>query len=159
MCTRSWADESCVQLCTHAVLRHEYRLRVRHQFQLKVMGSSPVKSMCVGKAGRKDRCTNQGLYYAQCLKRGLVASGANVLPHRDYLVSGEWVMNLLQQRKLAFGDSRGEFIKVGKNLPRLLQNLDTWGHEEEQILLQGHIGQVASKLSLLKKAVPESPRC
>ena len=80
MCTRSWADESCVRVHIHAFLRHAYRLRVRHQLQLKFLGSLPVKSRCVGKDGRKDRCWNQGLYYVQCTKRGLVASGGNVLP-------------------------------------------------------------------------------
>ena len=60
-------------------------------------------------------------------------------------------MNLLQQRKLAFACALAELIKVGKNLPRLLQSLDTWEHEEEQAALQGHIGEVSSKLSLLNK--------
>ena len=62
-------------------------------------------------------------------------------------------MNLLQQRKLAFACARAELIKVGKNLPRLLQNLDTWEHEEEQAALQGHIGEVSSKLSWLRTPV------
>ena len=60
-------------------------------------------------------------------------------------------MNLLQQRKLAFACARAELIKVGKNLPWLLQNLDHLEHEEEQAALQGHIGEVSSKLSLLKR--------
>ena len=57
-------------------------------------------------------------------------------------------MKLLQPRKLAFGDARAELIKVGKNLPRCFSELID---EEEQTLLQGHIGQVALKLSLLKR--------
>ena len=88
-----------------------------------------------------------------------MGGGGDVLPYRDYLVSGERVMNLLQRRKRACGDARVELIKVGKNLPRLLQNLEKYEHEDEQILLQGHIGQVALNLSLLIKAVSESPRC
>ena len=67
------------------------------------------------------------------------------------MVSGEGVMNLLQQRKLAFDCARAKSIKVGKNLPRLLQNLDTWEHEEEQAALQGHIGDVSSELRLLER--------
>ena len=66
-------------------------------------------------------------------------------------------MNLLQQRKLAFGDARVELLKAGKNLPRCLQNLNKWDHEEEQTLLQGHIGQVALKLSLLKRPFRKVP--
>jgi hypothetical protein len=57
------------------------------------------------------------------------------------------VVNLLQQRKLAFACARAQLIKVGKNLPRLLQNLENWEHKEEQAALQGHIGEVPSKLS------------
>ena len=53
MCTRSWADESCVRVHIRAFLRHEYRLRVRRQFQLKFMGSLPVKSMRVGERGTR----------------------------------------------------------------------------------------------------------
>ena len=68
------------------------------------------------------------------------------LPYRDYLVSGEWVMNLLQQRKLAFACARAELIKVGKNLPRLLHNLDNLEHEEEQAALHGRIGEVSSEI-------------
>ena len=34
-------------------------------------------------------------------------------------------MNLLQQRKLALACARAELVKVGKNLPQLLQNLDS----------------------------------
>ena len=60
-------------------------------------------------------------------------------------------MKLLQQRKLAFACARAELIKVGKNLPRLLQNLNKWEHEEEQAALQGHMDDVSSKLSLLKR--------
>ena len=60
-------------------------------------------------------------------------------------------MSLLQQRQLAFPCARAELIKVGKNLPRLLQNLDKLEHEEEQAALQGHIGEVSSTLSLLKR--------
>ncbi len=65
--------------------------------------------------------------------------------------SGEWATNLLPQRKIAFACARAELIKVGKNLPRLLQNLDKWEHEEEQAALQGHSGEVSSKLSLLTR--------
>ena len=66
-------------------------------------------------------------------------------------------MNLLQQRKLAFDDARAELIKVGKKLPRLLQNVDKWEHAAEQTVLQGHIGQVALKLSLLKRPFRKVP--
>ena len=68
-------------------------------------------------------------------------------------------MNLLQQKQLALGDARAELIQVGKNLARVLQNLDKWEHEEEHSLLQGHIGSGFIEIELVEKAVLESPRC
>ena len=65
-------------------------------------------------------------------------------------------MHLLQQMKLAFGDARVELIKVGKNLPRLLQNLDKWEHEEEQTLAEGAHW---SSCIEIERAVSESRRC
>ena len=67
-------------------------------------------------------------------------------------------MNLLQQKKFVLGNARAELIKVGKNLPRLFQNFDKLENEEEQFLLQGHIGQVALNLNV-ETDVSESPRC
>ena len=57
---------------------------------------------------------------------------------------------LVQQRKLAFACARAEFIKVGKILRRLLHNLKKFEHENEHALVQGHIGQLSSKLSFLQ---------
>ena len=61
------------------------------------------------------------------------------------------MLHLLQQRKLALGCALAELMKVDKNLPRMHQNVNTCAREEEPNLLQGDIGHVASKLSLLNK--------
>ena len=57
---------------------------------------------------------------------------------------------LLQLRKLAFACASAQFIKVGKILRWALRNLETWEHEEEHALVQGHIGELSSKLSFLQ---------
>ena len=66
---------------------------------------------------------------------------------------GFWRMgdDLAAAKELAFACARAELVKVGQNLPRLPQNLDNLEHKEEQAALQGHIGEVSSKLSLLKR--------
>ena len=76
------------------------------------------------------------------------------MPYRDYLVSGDWVMNLLQQRKIAFGDARAELIKVGKNLPRLLQNLDKMGTRRRTDFVARATWSGCIEIELVEKAVP-----
>jgi len=157
ICSKTWADDGGIRVHIHAFLRAPHRMRVRTQEQMCFMGSRPFKSQCTGNAGRKDRLSNQGLYYVQCPKRGMVASGGNVLPYHDYLVSGEWVMNLLQQGKMDFDPARTELVKVGKNLPRLLQCLDKWQQEHDNQQLQGHIILMTAKLNALKRPFRKIP--
>ena len=130
---------------------------MHRQFQLFV-GSLPAKSMCVGKAGRKDRCLNQGLYYVQCPKRGLVASGGECFAIPGLLGSGEWVVNLLQQRTLAFACARVELIQVGKILLWLLSQLREMGTRSGNALVQGYVGKLSSKLSFLQDRYGKSSR-
>ena len=53
MCTRSWADQSEVRAHIRAFLRHEYRLRVRHQFQLKFWGICRRSQCALEKLGAR----------------------------------------------------------------------------------------------------------
>jgi len=108
----------------HAFLRHEYRLRARHQFQVKLFRNLMAKVNPRSTSGAQGPMYEPRLVLRAVPKQCPVAIGGGVLPYQDYLVSGEWVMNLLQQRKLVFASARAEFIKVGENLPRLLQHLE-----------------------------------
>ena len=58
----------------------------------------------------------------------------------------------------AFGDTRAELIKVGKNLPRVLQNLDEWEHEGADFVAGAH-WSCCIDIELVEKTVSESPRC
>ena len=105
----------------------------------KTFRSVPVKFMCVGKAECNDPCIFQKCMARSVLNDAPVANAGNVLPYRDQLASGEWVINFLQRRKLAFACASAEVVKVGKIVRRLLHNLETWEHEEEHALVQGHM--------------------
>jgi len=157
VCAATWAESGEVRVHAHAFLRADAKLRVRTADELALLGSRPFKSQCVGTSGRKDRLSNQGLYYVQAPKRGSVARGGNILPFQDYLVNGEWVMNLLQQQKLEFQSARAELVKVGKNLPRLLQCLDKWEQEHENARLQGRIADIMAELNADKKPFRRIP--
>ena len=65
-------------------------------------------------------------------------------------------MRFSQQMILALACASAEFIKVGKILRRLLHNSEKSEHEEENALVQGHIGQLLSNLSFLQDGCGKS---
>ena len=92
------------------------------------------------------------MYYLQCPKWGKVFSKGNIEPFHTYLVSGEWVMNLVQAGKMEPQVARQEIIKTAKNLPRLLQNLDKYVMELRDQRLRTRIAQI--ELELERSAQP-----
>ena len=73
--TKSWADESYVRVRAHAFCGMSTGCERVANLKEQLLGIFRRSQCALEKAGRKDRCTNQGLYYAQCPKRGFVASG------------------------------------------------------------------------------------
>ena len=71
------------------------------------------------------------MYYVQCPKKGSITFGGSVLPFQDYLVHGDWPLNLLQQGKMSLTACREEIVRSAKNLPRLLGNLERWRLERD----------------------------
>ena len=115
-----------IRVHIHAFFRNCLRaMQVYKPEILNFKGACPFKSQLeVGRGGRMGCKTAQGMYYVQCPKKGMVKYGGSVLPFQDYLVNGDWPLNLLQQGKMTEADCRAEIVKSAKNLPRLLQNLE-----------------------------------
>ena len=81
------------------------------------------KSSHVG--GLKSRANSgAGLYCVQCPKIGPILSGGSLSPFKDYLVSGEWIMNFVQANKITYEMVRLELVRSAKNLSRLLPALE-----------------------------------
>ena len=93
----------------------------------------------------------------QCPKIGQVLSGGSLLPYRDYLVSGEWIMNLCQAGKLEYGVARVELVRSAKNLCRLLPCLEKWRRERDELTLQGHVSVIKAAIALQKKPFKTLP--
>ena len=98
------------------------------------------------------------MYYLQSPKRGSVFSAGSVEPFHSYLVSGEWVMNLVQAGKMDFPIARAELIKTAKNLPRLLQNFDKSIQELREERMRERILSIERELERSErpfKTIPE----
>lgn len=142
--------DTAVRVHLHAFFRANDNARIRcsKADAFKLFGSLPVKSNLANTTGgRRAPKGNQGMYYLQCPKIGMVVNGSNRAPYRDYLVSGEWVMNLLQQSKITYDNARLEIIRCAKNLPRLLHSLDTWNREHQALTLRARMRQAEASLA------------
>ena len=101
--------------------------------------------------------TAQGLYYVQCPKKGMITFGGSVLPFQDYLVNGEWPLNLLQQGKMSLAACRAEIVRSAKNLPRLLGNLERWRLERDAAAVQTSVNQTMAALAGKQKSFRKVP--
>lgn len=142
-----------IRLHVHMYLRSgRGKVSVQRQESLSLFGSLPVKSSLSGPSGTRGMPRgNQGMYYLQCPKIGMVANGGTALPYQGYLVNGDWAFNLLQQGKMSLENCRLEIIRSAKNLPRLLQNLDRVMREREAQGLSERVAAVASQLALQRR--------
>jgi len=162
ICTRSYeaaleasaeaTSPAQVRLHVHASFRNGYRMELRRADRLRFCGSMPVKSTHDARRG-----SAQCLYYVQCPKKGMVLSGGSVAPYRDYLVNGEWIMNLCQAGKMEYDTARLELIRSAKNLCRLLPGLEKWKRERDALTLEARIATVESELARSRKPFKQLP--
>ena len=71
-------------------------------------------------------------------------------PFAHYLVNSDWILNLVQQRKMSYEDARAEMIKTVKGLPPKLASFDVWNKEQRQAALRSHIAGELQELDAPK---------
>lgn len=148
-----------IRVHIHAFLRNCFRpMQVYRPEILSFKGALPFKShLEVGRTNRMGCKTAQGLYYVQCPKKGMVRFGGTVLPFQDYLVNGDWALNLLQQGKMSEAACRAEIVKSAKNLPRLLQNMERLQRERGVASVQAAVRRTEAILEAERKAFRKVP--
>ena len=153
LCTQTLSSEGIIRVHFHVFFRSSGRLRIETGHQVAFKGSEPFKSDNVmgGTKSARGPGTNAGMYYLQAPKIGSIFSSGTLLPFKDYLVTGEWVMNLVQAGKLQFHTARAEIVRTAKNLPRLLAGLDRWHQEVQRAALKEHLRAIELELDASKK--------
>ena len=148
LCTHTLESEGIIRVHFHAFFRNNSRIRIHRGRDVAFRGCEPFKSDKVMGGTRSIRGpgTNAGMYYLQAPKIGAIFTSGTVLPFKDYLVSGEWIMNLVQAGKMNFHTAREEMVRTAKNLPRLLQSLDRWHQEMQRASLQDHMRVIQMEL-------------
>ena len=153
LCTHTLVSEGIIRVHFHAFFRCNSRIRIERGFQVAFKGSEPFKSDNVMGGLRSHRAggTNAGMYYLQAPKIGAIFTSGTLIPFKDYLVSGEWILNLVQAGKLNFNNAREQIVRSAKNLPRLLASLDRWHQEMKRTSLKEHMRSVQLELDAGKK--------
>ena len=136
-----------IRVHLHIFLRNTEKFRVTSWSDLSFRGSVPVPSQHQQRRANSKKTGNMGLYYLQCPKVGMLCWGGTAAPYEDYLVDGTWAMNLLQQGKMSLQDCRAEIVRCGKNLPRLLENMEKLQLEQTNASMQKEITRVQNVLA------------
>ena len=146
ICCSTLRDKRVVRLHAHASVRKGKRTKLSSALTYAWMGGEPHLAFQVNAGRCRQSGDNQSMYYLQCPKKGKVFSKGNIEPFLTYLVSGEWVMNLVQAGKMDPVLARAEIVKTAKNLPRLLQNLDKYVLELREQRLRQRIVSIEMEL-------------
>ena len=126
LCSQTLQESRAVRVHAHLCCRSFQRVSIESPSLLAWQGGEPHTSRGFSQNRQRAVAGNACFYYLQCPKIGSIYQAANLKPFQDYLVSGEWVFNLLQQDKMTLEDARGQIIRSAKNLQRMLPNLDAY---------------------------------
>ena len=151
LCATTLEDSRAVRVHAHVACRAASRVSVESASVLRWQGVEPHLGRNFSANRQRAAGGNACFYYLQCPKIGVVYQAANIQPFRDYLVSGEWVFNLLQSEKMTIEHAREEIIRTAKNLQRLLPNLDAYAKCIGEKKLEAHIAQVQNTLAAASK--------
>ena len=157
ICTHTLETSRVVRVHAHASIRSPVKKKVRSPDTYAWRGSRPHLAHQLNVGRQRASGDNQSMYYLQCPKLGSVFSSGSVEPFQSYLVSGEWVFNLVQAGKMEIECARSEIVKTAKNLPRLLGNLDKLAQELKGQRLREQIAQIEQQLELQSKPFKSIP--
>ena len=130
LCTRTWEEEQSIRVHFHVCLRNSTTpLMLGEGVSFRLLGTDGFMQRGVlGKnyTRAKDWAP---FYYCACLKIGVLMQLMNRKANVDYLVSEQWIWNLLQGGKITTAAAKVEFTNCTKNVIRNLQNLEAYARE------------------------------
>lgn len=136
VCTKSFALSRVCRLHFHVFLRSQRRMFLQDSQQAFFEGSRPNLAAIVGGIFvNKNQATWNGAFYCTAEKVGSVFTAASKAPFKDYLVAGQWVMNLVQSEKLSLVTARKYILSTCHNVHRFLQDLDRVHDEQMKTLI------------------------
>ena len=108
--------------------------------------SPPIASLLVGERVRGAARGYHCFFYTQAQKKGRVDGGGNVHMFKDYLVQGDWILQLLQGEKITCAVARSMSVHTVRNLPGMLRTLSAYETASAEEALASHVRAVQAEL-------------
>ena len=137
LCTQTWQDTRQVRVHGHAFMfRPDARIDLRSPESLKFLDSLPFKSPDSTNGSFRGTSGWAACYYVLCPKVGSIFIGGSSEPFKDFPVSSQWIMGLIQAKKMTFDAAHREMAKCGRSFCRVTQDLKAWERAQSQLDLQ-----------------------
>ena len=137
LCTGTWQDSRQVRVHGHAFLfRPDARMSIRSPASVKFLGSLPHKATEVNGGTLRSGQGWGGCYYVLCPKVGSIFTGGSVESFKDFPVSPQWIVGLVQAKKMTFESAHREMAYCGRSFSRVTQDLKAWEAAQSQLALQ-----------------------
>ncbi len=122
----TWATARQVRVHAHCFIKKDSRMRLSSETPLMFRGSLPNRAGHI--SGQSMRCVGSwaGMYYVVAPKHFSLYTFSSKAPFSDFMVSPEWIFNLVQAGKISYDNAKAELIKCGKGLTRRLMDLEKW---------------------------------
>ena len=90
-------------------------------------------------------------------KVGCIASASNSVPHKDFVVQPQWVLNMMGMGKMTCSAAHQHLVLQARDLPRLLSSLDQYVREKRNMALEKHQSEVIQQLQLMSRPFVSIP--
>ena len=135
-----------VRLHFHVCFRAPHPVHAMFGERLFQNVSPPIASLLVGERVRGAARGYHCFFYTQAQKRGRVDGGGNVTMFKDYLVQGDWILQLLQGEKITCAVARSMSVHTVRNLPGMLRTLSAFETASAEEALASHVRAVQAEL-------------
>ena len=136
LCTQTWQDSRQVRVHGHAFLfRPDAKMQIRRPDAFKFLGSLPYKSHEQRSQSGRSAGGYAGCYYILCPKVGSIFTGGSVERFKDFPVSPQWIVGLVQAKKLTFQAAHREMASCGRSFLRVTQDLKAWEAAQTKLVM------------------------
>ncbi len=148
VCPESYMNEGRLQLHFHLFLKSQTWMSFRRLPWMYLDGAGPNVARTIGGLSQTRQSGNWSGYFYCCVeKEGHLFHLANKRAFKDYLVNTNWVMHLLQSKKLDLDEAKSLVSKCVSGAHRTLQDLNLLETRLEQEALAKEKSTIQEQLA------------
>ena len=136
VCGQTWETEGVLRIHGHAFFKSLSKLRVWDAERFMWHRGMPHKAQEIMGSVQRNVGGWSGAYYVIAPKCWSLFVSSTKKPFAEFLVSPEWIFNLIQSGKMHYAAARAQFVRCGKGLVRRLQDLDRWHASQQESLIE-----------------------